>query len=166
MPDARASVHLCTLVHVGEIVLISFILCPVYLHSFKGLLSHVFCLYVCVCDVQSPAEGVRSPGTGVTDGWESPHGWCDLNPGPLQAQKVNHSWAIFQASSIHEVFWRKYTQKTTKYKTYLRNLIHGEPGTVAACVKGIPSCVTLGYETLVQKTVGSLADTFAYSPWG
>lgn len=36
MPDARASVHLCTLVHVGEIVLISFILCPVYLHSFKG----------------------------------------------------------------------------------------------------------------------------------
>jgi len=44
MPDARTGMHLYTLAPMGKITLISFILCPVYLHSFKGLLSYVFCL--------------------------------------------------------------------------------------------------------------------------
>lgn len=33
-------------------------------------------------------EGVKSPGTGVIDGCEPPHGWLELGPGLLQEQKV------------------------------------------------------------------------------
>jgi hypothetical protein len=39
-------------------------------------------LQVCVCEV------VRSPGTGVTDSCEVPHGCLKLNLGPLKEQTV------------------------------------------------------------------------------
>ena len=38
-----------------------------------------------------PAEvrrGIRSPGTGVTDGWEPPCGCRELNSGPLEEQAM------------------------------------------------------------------------------
>jgi hypothetical protein len=40
----------------------------------------VFCLHVCLC------EGVRSPGTGVTDIYELPCECWELNLGPLEKQ--------------------------------------------------------------------------------
>lgn len=41
-----------------------------------------FCLHICLC------QGVRSPGTGVTDSCELPWGCWELNPGPLEEQLV------------------------------------------------------------------------------
>lgn len=55
------------------------------------------CMYVCmnVCMYvqyvwcpKRPEEGVRSPGTGVTDCCESPYGYWETNTGPLQEQQV------------------------------------------------------------------------------
>lgn len=62
----RVGVHLCTLAHVGKLHLQGLHYAQ-YRHPFEGLLSYVFCLHVCVCNVHRPEEGVRSPGTGVTD---------------------------------------------------------------------------------------------------
>ena len=42
----------------------------------------LLCLHTCLC------EGVRSPGTGVTDRCEVPCGCWELNPGSLQEQPV------------------------------------------------------------------------------
>ena len=38
------------------------------------------CMYVC--------EGIRAPGTGVTDSCELPYGGWELNRGPLEKQPV------------------------------------------------------------------------------
>lgn len=50
------------------------------------------CVYSCVpsaCLVSPESEGgVRAPGTGVIDSWEPPCGFWELNPGPLQEQRV------------------------------------------------------------------------------
>lgn len=47
------------------------------------------CLHVCLCIVcmqclQSPAKGVRSPGTGLTNECDLPCGYWDSNPYPLE----------------------------------------------------------------------------------
>jgi hypothetical protein len=42
----------------------------------------VFCLHVCLC------EGVRSPGTGVTDSCKLPCGCWKLNPSALEEQPM------------------------------------------------------------------------------
>lgn len=44
----------------------------------------VFCLPVCLC------EGIRSPGTGVTDRCEMPCGWWEFNLGSLEEQPLSH----------------------------------------------------------------------------
>lgn len=44
--------------------------------------------HICVCYTQGSKEGTRSPGMGVTDGCELPHGCWELNPGPLEEQTV------------------------------------------------------------------------------
>ena len=52
------------------------------------------CLHACLCTMYAPGahrvqkEGVRSPGTGITDGCEPPHGCWKLNLGPLEEQPV------------------------------------------------------------------------------
>ena len=47
----------------------------------------VFSLHVCLCEgVRSSETGVT--GTGVTDSCELPHGFWELNPGPLEEQSV------------------------------------------------------------------------------
>lgn len=74
-------------------------------HEGKGLfqtsskihLLFMLCVYVFLCTMcpWRPAEGIRSPQTGVTDGCESQCQCWDLNPGPLQKQQVHfNSWAI------------------------------------------------------------------------
>ena len=42
-------------------------------------------MHVCM---QRPEEGIRSLGTGVTDGCELPCGCWEWNPGPLQEQQL------------------------------------------------------------------------------
>ena len=49
--------------------------------------------FVSVCTTftkcpQRPEEGVRSPGTGITEGCELPRGYWELNLGPLEEQPV------------------------------------------------------------------------------
>jgi hypothetical protein len=51
-------------------------------YLFLILCALVFCLYACLC------EGVVSPGTGVTDSCGLPCGCWELNPGPLEEQRV------------------------------------------------------------------------------
>ena len=46
------------------------------------ILCALVCLCVCLC------EGVRSPGTGVTDSFELLCGCWKLNSGPLEKQSV------------------------------------------------------------------------------
>ena len=45
---------------------------------------------MCICASPNSylCEGVRSPGTGVTDNCELPCGYWELNPGPLEEQAV------------------------------------------------------------------------------
>ena len=50
-----------------------------FLSSFYSMCI-VFCLHVHLC------EGVRSPGTGVTDKCELPCGCWEMNLGPLEEQ--------------------------------------------------------------------------------
>lgn len=38
--------------------------------------------------LQETEEGIRFPGTGVTEGFEPLCGYWELNPGPLQEQPV------------------------------------------------------------------------------
>lgn len=43
----------------------------------------VYLYTICMQYPGKPEEGIRSPGTGVTDGWELPALWVlKLNPGP------------------------------------------------------------------------------------
>ena len=53
----------------------------------------MLCLYVCLC------EGVRSPGTGITDSCELPCACWELNPCPLEEQPVlfQRTWVQFPA---------------------------------------------------------------------
>lgn len=44
----------------------------------------MFCLHVCMHSWSE--EGVRSPGTGVRDGYKPLCGCWEVNPGPLQVQ--------------------------------------------------------------------------------
>ena len=53
------------------------------------------CVFLCTMCPWRPAEGIRSPQTGVTDGCESQCQCWDLNPGTLQKQQVPFNcWAI------------------------------------------------------------------------
>lgn len=52
-------------------------------------MSILSAMYVYVSYVYCPwrsEEGLRSPGTGLTDSFELLHGWWERNSGPLQAQ--------------------------------------------------------------------------------
>lgn len=54
-----------------------------------GVLSA--CVYRCTMCLQClwwPQEGIRTHGIGVSDGWELPCGYLELNPGPLREQLV------------------------------------------------------------------------------
>lgn len=44
------------------------------------------CFYLCSLHV---CEGIRNPGTGVTDKCELRYGYKELNPGPLEEQSVS-----------------------------------------------------------------------------
>lgn len=44
--------------------------------------------YMSVWCPRRPEEGIGSPGTGVTDDWESPCGCWESNPVPLVEQQV------------------------------------------------------------------------------
>ena len=53
----------------------------------------MFFLHACFCTTglkfqKRLEEGIRSPGSGVTDGCEPPCGYGELNPGPLEEQPV------------------------------------------------------------------------------
>jgi hypothetical protein len=58
------------------------------------LCVQMFCLCACLCTtcvqfLRRPAEGVRYPGTGVTDGCEPPCRCWELNPESLEGQPLS-----------------------------------------------------------------------------
>ena len=60
------------------------------------------CMYVyhvCAWCLWRPEEGIRSPGTGVTDGCEPPYGYWESNLGPLEEQQVLLKAELPDASS-------------------------------------------------------------------
>lgn len=73
------------------------------------------CLSTCMQSPQRPAEGIRSPGTGVTDGYKPPCVFWELNLGPLEEQWVllttepAQNLLIFKMS-IAFIFWEKGTK--------------------------------------------------------
>jgi hypothetical protein len=50
--------------------------------------TRMYVQHVCAWYPWRLEEGVRSPGTGVKDACETPHGCWESNPDPLQEQQV------------------------------------------------------------------------------
>lgn len=83
------------------------------------------CMCVCITCIQcpwSPEEDVDSPGIGVMDGHELPHGCWELSPGPLQEQQVVLSpppphWTT---SPALESFLFREEMKTLSFSVILR----------------------------------------------
>lgn len=54
----------------------------------NSLPAYVHVHLVCAWYLQGPEEGITSPGPGVADGYEPPHGFWEPNSSPLQGQQV------------------------------------------------------------------------------
>lgn len=55
---------------------------------YEYLPTYMYVHHMCAWAPRRPDEGVRSPGTGVTGGYEPLHGWWKINPCPLKVHKV------------------------------------------------------------------------------
>lgn len=55
---------------------------------YEYLLTYMYVRHMCAWAPRRPDEGVRSPGTAVTGGYEPLHGWWKTNPCPLKVHKV------------------------------------------------------------------------------
>lgn len=55
---------------------------------YEYLPTYMYVHHMCAWAPRRPDEGVRSPGTWVTGGYEPLHGWRKSNPCPLKVHKV------------------------------------------------------------------------------
>lgn len=55
---------------------------------------HIFVHYVSAIP-QRPEDGIKSPGTRITDSYESPHGWPGIQPVPAaRADSVKKQFKV------------------------------------------------------------------------
>lgn len=69
----------------------------------NGLLAHmsVYCVH------PQRMEPIRSPGTGIADGYESPRGCLELNPAPLEEHQSPLQPSCLSSDTTHLclAFW-------------------------------------------------------------